>query len=373
MDWAYDLSDLMHVTFKSDRKMPNFLHTWPRTVQGLSEPQPKGYLRTKLFEQLQKSHALRPDMHYFDRLSRDHEDKTYQFFLNAAKRYVDKVKKKNNRDKTIARLSGGEPKMLALPVETVGVCQMFATTSKCRFGDRCKYSHDKSGAKPDPKAKAKANPKAKAKGNPKDKANTDKQDKQKADAEPTPKPSAEQLAEIAKTPREIFAKNRCRFGEQVRIFATTRPMQCVSLDITVPAIDMDLDYRNPDDNSSEDDESFEGVLHVNGQLIHCFPEEEDDVPHIEPHLACLCNDLPPAEHTVQRWAIDTASANHLMADSRLENDQRHKVYPLDRPRRLATANGILTVRSQVNVRIDSLGLVVSAITMPDSPSGPILG
>ena len=90
----YDLSDLMRVTFKTDREMPSFLHTWSRTVQGLSEPQPEGNLRTLLFEQLQKSHALRPDMHYFDRLSRDHEDKTYQFLLNAAKRYVDRVKKK---------------------------------------------------------------------------------------------------------------------------------------------------------------------------------------------------------------------------------------------------------------------------------------
>ena len=104
---------------------------------------------------------------------------------------------------------------------------------------------------------------------------------------------------------------------------------------------------------------------INGQFIHCYPEDEDDVPYIEPHLACLCNDLPPAEHTVQRWAIDTASANHLMSDAKIVSGQRHKVYPMDRPRRLATANGVLTVKYQVNVMVESLGLVVSAIVMPN--------
>ena len=46
---------------------------------------------------------------------------------------------------------------------------------------------------------------------------------------------------------------------------------------------------------------------------------------------------------------------------------------MDRPRRLATANGVLTVKYQVNVMIESLGLVVSAIVMPNSPSVLSLG
>ena len=178
--------------------------------------------------------------------------------------------------------------------------------------------------KPKAKAKANPNPKDKAKANPKDKAKKDKHDKQGADAEPKPKPSKEQLAEMAKTPCEMFAKGRCRFGDKCR-YLHDPAMQCISLDITMPAIDMHTDYRNPDDDSSEDDESFEGVIHVNGQLIRCYHEDKDDVPYIEPHLACLCNDLPPAEHKVLRWAIDTASANHLMSDSKLMDNQRHKI------------------------------------------------
>ena len=100
--------------------------------------------------------------------------------------------------------------MLALPAEeerSGSVCIAFQSTGRCRFGDRCKFTHSqdaaakaKAKAKPKPKADPKAKPGAKAKPKPK--------------AGPKTEYDPEQLAARAKIPCNAFSNGRCRFGDK---------------------------------------------------------------------------------------------------------------------------------------------------------------
>ena len=228
----YDLSDLMRVTFKTDREMPSFLHTWSRTVQGLSEPQPEGNLRTLLFEQLQKSHALRPDMHYFDRLSREPRGQDLPVPPQrgeALRGQGEEEEQPGTRPSHASVVASRRCSRFRLkPSECVrctprrasagsGIAASTRTTSPVRSLTRR------------PRRKPTRTRRQKRRRSPKDKPKKEKQDKPAEDAEPRPKPSPEQLAEMAKTPCEMFAKGRCRFGDKCR-YLHDPAMQCISLD-----------------------------------------------------------------------------------------------------------------------------------------------
>ena len=167
----YDLSDLMLLRFKSDDQAPRFLNLWQHTVQGLTEKQPDGNLMTLLKAQLENSPALKLDMAHFNRLAKGGPEMTYDYLMTSLKRFVDTAKKKQNRDKTLTKLSGGQqrPTILAVPAEEerdTNVCIAFRNTGSCLFGDRCKFTHTPGSAAPKAKAKAKAKPKAGPKAKP---------------------------------------------------------------------------------------------------------------------------------------------------------------------------------------------------------------
>ena len=58
--------------------------------------------------------------------------------MTSLKRFVDTTKKKQNREKTLIKLSGGQqrPTILAVPAEEghdTNVCIAFQNTGSCRF------------------------------------------------------------------------------------------------------------------------------------------------------------------------------------------------------------------------------------------------
>ena len=142
----YDLSDLMLLRFKSDDQAPRFVNLWQHTVQGFTEKQPDGNLMTLLKAQLENSPALKPDMAHFNRLPKGDPERTYDYLMTSLKRFVDTAKKKQNRERTLIKLSGGQqrPTILAVPAEEerdTNVCIAFQNTGSCRFGDRCRFIH----------------------------------------------------------------------------------------------------------------------------------------------------------------------------------------------------------------------------------------
>ena len=77
-------------------------------------------------------------------------------------------------------------------------------TGTCTYGDGCKYQHVK------PTAKDKVSRKAKAKDDKKDKTKKIKQDKPIAEAD------QKQVADLAKTPCNMFVKGRCCFRQNCK-------------------------------------------------------------------------------------------------------------------------------------------------------------
>jgi hypothetical protein len=326
----YDLSDLMLLSYTGDNNLPRFLADWLHTVQGLSEPQPEGNLKVLLYEQLVRSEALSSDMAYYRRIKKDDPDKTYPALLAALKRYCDDLKKTANRKKTQNRLSGGGRNAVhalpaadtadALPV--IDACLAFTNTGNCRFGDNCKYSHGPA-APGEPKSKPGAKAEAKGKGKGKD---------------AKPKPTDKELADRAKQPCNNFSKGRCRFADKchyshdIATPAFDNDPTAIAIDITTPAFDIAFDTEHPCDA-----------------------------------FALISQDAA-ARHYVNAWAIDTASANHLIGRKEINNADIGMTHELRHPRRLATANGVIVVDKGINVAIESLDTVVDPIIMGDCPA-----
>ena len=370
----YDLSDLMLVKYKSDEHAPRFLNLWLHTVQGLSEKQPENNLMTLLKAQLEHSSALKDDISHFNRLSKGDPERNYDYLIESLKRFVNKTKKNINREKTLVRLSGGQPRptVLALPAEEErggGACIAFQNTGRCRFGDRCKYTHSqdaaakaKAKAKPKPKADPKAKPGAKAKPKPK--------------AGPRTEYDPEQLAARAKIPCNAFSNGRCRFGDKCHY---SHSADSANVAMTAPAVDVtynsDFEVTTSEE---EEDRLVRGVMFID----MVTDDDDDEEPlnlnkvHVEPHtdhlvqefdMALIVSEVTPVRHRVSQWAIDTASANHLIGRNKIDNQDIHLLQKMDRPKRLATANGIITMDQTADVNVGSINLTVAPIVMNHCP------
>ena len=203
----------MLVKYKSDEHAPRFLNLWLHTVQGLSEKQPENNLMTLLKTQLEHSSALKDDINHFNRMSKGNPERNYEYLVETLKRFVNKTKKKINREKTLVRLSGGQarPTVLALPAEEEPRRQRLhrlprtpegagsgtgASSRTLRTPPRRRRRKPSLSRRLDPKAK----PGAKAKPKPK--------------AGPKTEYDPEQLAARAKIPCNAFSNGRCRFGDK---------------------------------------------------------------------------------------------------------------------------------------------------------------
>jgi hypothetical protein len=84
-------------------------------------------------------------------------------------------------------------------------------------------------------------------------------------------------------------------------------------------------------------------------------------------MALIVSETFPVRHRVSQWAIDTASANHLIGRNKIDNKDAHLLQKMDRPKRLATANGIITMDQTADVHVGSLNLTVAPTVMTNCP------
>ena len=232
----YGFSDVVLLRFKSDDQAPRFLNLWQHTVQGDTEKQPDGNLMTLLKAQLENSPALKLDMAHISRLPKGGPERTY--LMTSLKRFVDTAKKKQNMEKTLIKLSGGQqrPTVLAVPAEEerdTNVCIAFQNTGSCRFGERCRFTHSPGSAAPKAKAKAKPKPKAGLKAKPAAKPKAAPKAGRKTEYDP------EQLAARAKIPCRAATHSptedaASETGATILIRRIQRTLRCTSWRSTSP-------------------------------------------------------------------------------------------------------------------------------------------
>ena len=72
----------------------------------------------------------------------------------------------------------------------------------------------------------------------------------------------------------------------------------------------------------------------------------------------------------QEWLLDTGTENHLVSRQYCHEDQ---VYESDRPLNLQTANGIITVNSKTQKRINALSTKAEAVVLDQTPNALSVG
>ena len=112
------------------------------------------------------------------------------------------------------------------------------------------------------------------------------------------------------------------------------------------------------DNDSDEETHNAGRQHVEPHTDHLVQEFD---------LAFIVSETFPVGHRVSQWAIDTASANHLIGRNKIDSDDAHLLHKINRPKRLATANGIITMDQTADVHVGSLNLTVAPIVMTTCP------
>ena len=112
------------------------------------------------------------------------------------------------------------------------------------------------------------------------------------------------------------------------------------------------------DNDSDEETHNAGRQRVEPHTDHLVQEFD---------MALIVSETFPVRHRVFQWAIDTVSANHLTGRNKIDNEDVHFLQKMDRPKRLATANGIITMGQTVDVHVGGLNLTVAPIVMTSCP------
>ena len=172
MAMGIDLSTLVQLTFSGC--LETFLSAWDYILMGLVKQPDDDLLLCLLDTQLRKSKALGPAFVVYDGAQEGTKERSFQFLYNAARQEILRKQREVTRDGLLKqppkaapaasraeskrrprprsprageqRLPPGLESPPAAPAVATEICEYFARTGKCRFGDKCKYKHDKSSA-----------------------------------------------------------------------------------------------------------------------------------------------------------------------------------------------------------------------------------
>ena len=217
----HGIQDIMSLRCDSIKNLEGFLTSWDAVVLHMSGKLPPFLLCSVLHKQLKKLHELNDDIRHFDRQDEGHPDRSYDFLLRIARRYIERSRTERQRLEIADVYAGKVPTTAtamaalrqkeekknqqltaALPAGAVAVpgqCNYFAKTGSCKYGDKCKYAHDKHiGSTPPPSPRGRPDGKGKGKG------------KGKAGRSRTPSPSGDKKL----LPCRFFARGDCHHGDE---------------------------------------------------------------------------------------------------------------------------------------------------------------
>lgn len=134
----------------------------------------------------------------------------------------------------------------------------------------------------------------------------------------------------ATIPCRGFAKGQCRFGDRCQ-------------------------YLHARDMADKSDHATAKT----GACTEIHETEDHGFDYISFSLAAA---RPNADHRVHEWVIDTGSENHLINHKNIDPDS-DDIFPLDRPLRLATANGEISVNQRIKHEVNGLDMTVDPLIL----------
>ena len=333
-------------TCSSDDQAPRFFNLWQHTVQGLTEKQPDGNVMTLLKAQLENAPALKLDMAHFNRLPKGDPERTYvrlphdlpQALRGHRQEEAGQGEDAHHAVWRTTSYSPGRPRRGGARLATLTCASRSRTPGAAA-------SETGAGSPTPPEARPRRR-----------RRRPSPQPSQRLRLRPDRGPST--------TPSNWLPARRSRATHSPTEDAAsetgaTNPHSADPANVAmhVPAFDVTDNSDFEITTSEEDEEDVHGILYHQGIFMNTdndSDEEKHDTGrlHVEPHtdhlvqefdMALIASETFPVRHRVSQWGIETASANHLIGRSKINNEDAHFLQKMDRPKRLATANGIITM------------------------------
>ena len=94
----YGTEDLLKVTLDGD-DLKSFLRKWEAVLVGMSHVPDPATLKDLCYREVKNSRKLRYDLDIYEKALDGTKDKLYDFLVTAVRRYLDRERRRTNRDK----------------------------------------------------------------------------------------------------------------------------------------------------------------------------------------------------------------------------------------------------------------------------------
>ena len=333
----YDLNHLMDIRYHGDTNIEQFLLTWNETVKGLNKPQPHDVLEAILWKQIESSVKMAQPLSRYRMAKQGSSKRSYEYLDGTLARYAKEDRNEKNHSELLSAKNGIKTAraMAGMDAEretpqtteetTISVAAPAANAPKaacynfikgtCTFGDKCAYSHD-------PKAEL-------------SKAERDRLDKAREKREKDMK------GKRSKAPCKNHAEGHCKFGDSCQ-FSHAAP----AVPIAATGCCIDLQGDNDIENDSD------------GEIIYVTLPAVDTV---------YCMAAQKHMHRIQEWGLDSGSENHLVDGRRFTpRDFEVNGVTMNRPMKLATANGVINADTRMMMDVSILDSVINPIVLENT-------
>ena len=157
----HTIVDLSKVTFRGDGRLTEFYDQWLAILAGMQDHPPDTAMEELFVDKLRSSQVLREEIAHYDRTPVGQADHSYQFMLRAVRSYLSLKRVRENKaalersyhhrehalpaqtgQLTAEALAGYLQSASAPPGGWKSILCPDLRRGACRFGDRCRYSHD---------------------------------------------------------------------------------------------------------------------------------------------------------------------------------------------------------------------------------------
>ena len=142
-----------------DSSLESFLSLWDQLMMSFKSQPSQTHLFSALLKRLRKCNGLRLTIEHIDRQLPGHPDRSYEFLIAAARRFVERRRAERQTQEYAKLFKGGTQQDVALPVippatskgkgkgdkgnGAVRICFKMRDTNSCPEGSSCPYSHDR--------------------------------------------------------------------------------------------------------------------------------------------------------------------------------------------------------------------------------------
>eukprot|EP00971_Amphidinium_carterae_P002216 43868-Amphidinium_carterae.2 len=337
----YDVHDLINVKWQGDGGLRHFYELWTLTVNRLNKSPDEGLLRSILWGHLKKSKALQHDIMLYERLADGDPDKTYSQLLSVLRHQVHREIHETNRDRIVRTQSN----MISAPAvgkENSGekdICFAFRKNGSCKFGDKCKYRHERSHTPSLPASSGTYQPRKSSRDASRSKSPGSRRDR--SSSKGRGKGQSNKPDGVCR----FFLKGACKYGVKCRY-------QHNKMSTSVPAVS---------EVCQDEEATNTAVAYATAAVHEQFLTDTNSDGQIRASLVAR-------SHIGASYVVDTGSGEDLIGDSAMSKHDWEHVRPSNSERRLATANGVVTCDRVLERNVGTINDTAEFLVLPESPS-----